>query len=79
MNKASCLSLLSNAVLVWNTVRISEIVERLRAAGEQILDADMAPCLSSGLLGRLRATEWPAVSAAIEQRVLSSPNTPRTG
>ena len=42
MNKASCLSLLSNAVLVWNTVRISEIVERLRAAGEQILDADVA-------------------------------------
>lgn len=42
MNKASCLSLLSNAVLVWNTVRISEIVERLRTAGEQILDADVA-------------------------------------
>jgi hypothetical protein len=42
MNKASCLSLLSNAVLVWNTVRISEIVERLRAAGEQILDTDLA-------------------------------------
>ena len=43
MNKASCLSLLSNAVLVWNTVRISEIVDRLRAAGEQILDTDLAP------------------------------------
>lgn len=42
MNKASCLSLLSNAVLVWNTVRISEIVERLRSAGEQILDTDLA-------------------------------------
>ena len=42
MNKASCLSLLSNAVLVWNTVRISEIVERLRTAGEQILDTDLA-------------------------------------
>ena len=42
MNKASCLSLLSNAVLVWNTVRISEIVDRLRAAGEQILDTDLA-------------------------------------
>jgi integrase len=42
MNKASCLSLLSNTVLVWNTVRISEIVERLRAAGEQILDTDLA-------------------------------------
>ncbi|MGA7925064.1 MAG: Tn3 family transposase [Candidatus Sulfotelmatobacter sp.] len=42
MNQASCLSLLSNAVLVWNTVRISEIVEHLRAAGEQILDTDLA-------------------------------------
>jgi hypothetical protein len=38
MNKASCLSLLSNAVLVWNTVRIAEIVDRLRASGEEILD-----------------------------------------
>jgi TnpA family transposase len=42
MNKASCLSLLSNAVLVWNTVRIGEIVERLRASGEEILDSGLA-------------------------------------
>lgn len=42
MNKASCLSLLSNAVLVWNTVRIAEIVEHLRTAGEEILDSDLA-------------------------------------
>jgi TnpA family transposase len=42
MNKASCLSLLSNAVPVWNTVGISKIVEHLRAAGEQILDTDLA-------------------------------------
>lgn len=41
MSKASCLSLLSNAVLVWNTVRIAEIVERLRTSGEAILDSDM--------------------------------------
>lgn len=40
-NKASCLSLLSNAVLVWNTVRIAEIVGRLRASGEEILDSDL--------------------------------------
>jgi len=26
MNKASCLSLLSNAVLVWNTIKIGNIV-----------------------------------------------------
>lgn len=43
MNKASCLSLLSNAVLVWNTVPISEIVERLRVAGEYTDLARVSP------------------------------------
>ncbi len=42
MNKASCLSLLSNAVLVWNTLRIVEIVSQLRAAGHVIADHDLA-------------------------------------
>lgn len=42
MNKASCLSLLSNAVLVWNTLRITEIVNQLRAAGHAIADQDLA-------------------------------------
>jgi hypothetical protein len=42
MNKASCLSLLSNAVLVWNTIQIGQIVTRLRSAGEELLDADLA-------------------------------------
>jgi hypothetical protein len=42
MNKASCLSLLSNAVLVWNTIQFGQIVVRLRAAGEEVLDADLA-------------------------------------
>ena len=41
-NKASCLSLLSNAVPVWNTVRMGGIVVRLRAAGETVSDEDMA-------------------------------------
>jgi TnpA family transposase len=30
MNKASCLSLLSNAVLVWNTMVIMKIITELR-------------------------------------------------
>ncbi|MEM7132095.1 MAG: Tn3 family transposase [Chloroflexota bacterium] len=30
MNKASCLSLVSNAVLYWNTIKIDSIVENLR-------------------------------------------------
>jgi TnpA family transposase len=42
MNKASCLSLLSNAVLVWNTVHIDRIVTQLRADGNIILDTDLA-------------------------------------
>jgi TnpA family transposase len=42
MNKASCLSLLSNAVLVWNTVHIDRIVAQLRADGNIIRDEDLA-------------------------------------
>lgn len=41
MNKASCLSLLSNAVLVWNTVHIDRIVARLRADGNIVPDEDL--------------------------------------
>ena len=36
MNKASCLSLVSNAILYWNTIKINEIVENLRSQGEDI-------------------------------------------
>ena len=36
MNKASCLSLLSNAVVLWNTLQIERIVTELRAAGTTI-------------------------------------------
>jgi TnpA family transposase len=41
MNKASCLSLLSNAVLVRNTMAITNIVAQLRAAGQTIADEDL--------------------------------------
>jgi TnpA family transposase len=33
-NKATCLSLLSNAVVVWNTVQMTRIIDQLRAKGE---------------------------------------------
>jgi len=39
---ASCLSLLSNAVLVRNKMAIMKIVTELRAAGETIADEDLA-------------------------------------
>lgn len=42
MNKASCLSLISNAVLVWNTLQIQRIVEELRASGQSVDDEDLA-------------------------------------
>ena len=42
MNKATCLSLLSNAVVVWNTVHMAQIVEQLRAQGETITDDELA-------------------------------------
>jgi TnpA family transposase len=42
MNKASCLSLLSNAVLVWNTVHMTRIVDQLRADGHVVKDEDLA-------------------------------------
>jgi TnpA family transposase len=42
MNKASCLSLVSNAILVWNTLQIARIVETLRQAGTPVADEDLA-------------------------------------
>jgi len=38
MNKASCLSLISNAILYWNTVKMSHIIESLKNNGETIED-----------------------------------------
>jgi len=38
MNKASCLSLVSNAILYWNTLKIDKIVGSLRGRGEKIED-----------------------------------------
>src|SRR5437764_1305899 len=42
MNKASCLSLVSNAILYWNTLKITEIVDDLRAQGEDIAKETLA-------------------------------------
>jgi TnpA family transposase len=41
MNKASCLSLLSNAVVLWNTLQIERIVTELRASGTPIRNEDL--------------------------------------
>jgi hypothetical protein len=42
MNKASCLSLLSNAVVVWNTMAMAKIVAQLRADGHEVQEAHLA-------------------------------------
>lgn len=42
MNKASCLSLVSNAVLVWNTHHMQHIVDRMRSEGYKVDDEILA-------------------------------------
>lgn len=54
MNKASCLSLISNAVLVWNTIQIQNIVGELRASGHPVKDENLArvsPLLRAHVIG----------------------------
>jgi hypothetical protein len=41
MSKASCLSLLSNAVVLWNTLQIERIVTDLRGSGMPIHDKEL--------------------------------------
>jgi TnpA family transposase len=36
MNKASCLSLVSNCILYWNTKKIGKIIDQLKKQGEEI-------------------------------------------
>jgi TnpA family transposase len=42
MNKASCLSLVSNAILYWNTLKIADIVDALRHQGAEIENDTLA-------------------------------------
>ncbi len=42
MNKASCLSLVSNAILYWNTLKIDSIIQNLRRQGEEIEDETLS-------------------------------------
>lgn len=42
MNKSSCLSLVSNAILYWNTIKINGIVESLRQQGNDIEDETLS-------------------------------------
>ncbi|MCF6768547.1 transposase [Thiotrichales bacterium 19S11-10] len=42
MNKANCLSLVSNAALLWNTVQIDTIIKTLESQGEVIKSDTMS-------------------------------------
>jgi len=42
MNKASCLSLVSNAILYWNTRKIQKIIDHLTATGEKVDPEDLS-------------------------------------
>jgi TnpA family transposase len=54
MNKVSALSVLSNAVLIWNTTRVTEIVGALETTSGQKVPVDdlarISPLLSARLL-----------------------------
>ena len=41
-NQASCLNLVTNAVILWNTVYMSEVVAQLRREGYPVHDSDLA-------------------------------------
>ena len=42
MNQAGCLNLVTNAVVTWNTVSMSTVIDRLRAEGKTVKDEDIA-------------------------------------
>ena len=41
-NQASCLNLVTNAVILWNTVYMAEVVAQLRREGCPVHDSDLA-------------------------------------
>ena len=51
MNKASCLSLVSNAILYWNTRKITDIVDNLKQHGAEIEMTPwrISPCCPSNM------------------------------
>jgi len=42
MNQASCLSVISNAILYWNTLKITDIVDNLKQHGAEIENDTLA-------------------------------------
>ena len=42
MNQASCLTVVPNAVLAWNTVYMTAVLDHLKAEGSAVDEADVA-------------------------------------
>ena len=40
-NQASCLNLVTNAVIAWNTVYMAAVIDRLKSKGERIAPEDL--------------------------------------
>ena len=42
LNQGSCLNLVTNAVVLWNTVYLSAVLDQLRSEGHPVDEADVA-------------------------------------
>jgi TnpA family transposase len=43
-NQAGCLNLVTNAVILWNTVYMTAAIEQLKKEGYPVQDSDLAQC-----------------------------------
>ena len=41
LNQVGCLNLVTNAIIVWNTVYIDRVVQQLRQSGHSVDDEDL--------------------------------------
>jgi Tn3 transposase DDE domain len=57
LNQASCLNLVTNAVVLWNTVYMRAVLDQLKAEGQHVDDADVVHLSKSGLLQNRRVTK----------------------
>ena len=64
MNKVSALSVLSNAVLIWNTTRVTEIVGALETTSRQKVPVEMLWALGVGI-GRNAGRRWHALEQCL--------------
>ena len=59
LNQVSCLNLVTNAVVLWNTVYLSAVLDQLRTENHNVDDGDMVICRR-----RASSTSTPTASIA---------------